>query len=411
MLNPRRICLDLHINSRPVAKFTGEKTYVSTGDSEDMAQAEAITFYNRPSRANVSPIPNDVIFAKMANTDKTFLIDNELSKNIYSTGFFDVSSTKILPRFLYYLIQSDEFDSYKNAYSEGTTQISISDKRLKKIKITYETDRNKQQQIADYLDKKVGVIDRLVVNISQQIEDLKQYKKNLISENVIKCPNKNVTLKSSRIEYIGKIPCTWNVKRLRFIATCQNGISKSGECFGSGSPFVSYGDVYNNYVLPETVEGLCEVTDSEKVNYSVRTNDIFFTRTSETIEEIAMTCVCKKTIKNATFAGFLIRVRPFTDELLVDFSKYYFASDIHRKFFVKEMNIVTRASLSQNLLKNLPVLIPSKEEQQLIVDYLDKKCGTIDNMIQIKQQKIKELKEYKKSLIYECVTGKKEVLQ
>lgn len=73
------------------------------------------------------------------------------------------------------------------------------------------------------------------------------------------------------------------------------------------------------------------------------------------------------------------------------------------------MNLVTRASLSQGLLKSMPVLVPTKEEQQEISDYLDHKCSHIDKLIALKQQKIEKLQQYKKSLIYEYVTGKKEV--
>lgn len=87
----------------------------------------------------------------------------------------------------------------------------------------------------------------------------------------------------------------------------------------------------------------------------------------------------------------------------------YFRSSIHRAFFVKEMNLVTRASLSQNLLKNLPTLIPPLSEQQAIASYLDEKTSQIDSLIAIKQEKITELKDYKKSIIYEYVTGKKKV--
>ena len=274
---------------------------------------------------------------------------------------------------------------------------------------TFDLSNEIQQRIAEYLDKKCGEIDRVVETEKSVIEKLKEYKQSIITEAVTKGLDKSISLKYSGIEYLGNIPNNWNIKRLRYLATCQNGISKGGEFFGEGAPFVSYGDVYNNNVLPEIVSGLCMVTDAEKENYSVRENDIFFTRTSETIEEIAITCVCKKTIPDATFAGFLIRVRPYTDELLVDFSKYYFASEIHRKFFVKEMNLVIRASLSQELLKKLPVLIPPKEEQRQIAEYLDKKCSEIDKAIADKEQVIEKFTEYKKSLIYECVTGKRKV--
>lgn len=274
-----------------------------------------------------------------------------------------------------------------------------------------------QQRIASYLDKKCSKIEETIQNQQLVIEKLKAYKQSLITEAVtgkIKIENGKVcgeyeSYKDSGVEYLGKIPLDWNIKRLRYIGKCQNGISKGGEFFGSGYPFVSYGDVYNNLVLPETVSGLIDSTHEEQENYSVKAGDIFFTRTSETIEEVGFTSVCLKTIENATFAGFVIRVRPFTDELIPDYSKYYFSSDAHRRFFVKEMNLVTRASLSQDLLKRLPVLIPSKEKQKEIADYLDKKCTAIDTVIEQKQKLIKKLTEYKKSLIYECVTGKKEI--
>ena len=272
-----------------------------------------------------------------------------------------------------------------------------------------------QQCIASYLDKKCSKIEETIQNQQQVIEKLKAYKQSLITEAVtgkVKIENGKVcgeyeSYKDSGVEYLGKIPSNWNIKRLRYIGKCQNGISKGGEFFGSGYPFVSYGDVYNNLTLPETVSGLIESTPEEQENYSVMAGDIFFTRTSETIEEVGFTSVCLKTIEKATFAGFVIRVRPFTDELIPDYSKYYFSSDAHRRFFVKEMNLVTRASLSQDLLKRLPVLIPSKEKQKEIADYLDKKCTVIDTAIEQKQKLIEKLTEYKKSLIYECVTGKK----
>lgn len=313
---------------------------------------------------------------------------------------------KINENYLFYYLKG--FEKFLYDRVNGTTIPHMNRDYIEEIKwIDFTIDE--QQKIAEYLDKKCGEIDRVIETEKLVIEKLKEYKQSIITEAVTKGLDKNTQFKDSSIEYIGNIPSNWNIKRLRYFATCQNGISKGGEFFGDGSPFVSYGDVYNNNVLPEVVEGLCMVTDTEKENYSVREGDIFFTRTSETIEEIAITCVCKKTIENATFAGFLIRVRPYTDELVVGYSKYYFASEIHRKFFVKEMNLVTRASLSQELLKKLPVLIPPKDEQQRIAEYLDKKCSIIDKAIADKEQVIEKFTEYKKSLIYECVTGKKRV--
>lgn len=266
-----------------------------------------------------------------------------------------------------------------------------------------------QKRIADYLDCKCSQIDAIIARQQEVIEKLKAYKLSVITEAVTKGLNPDALMKDSRIDFIGSIPETWRICRLRNIGTLQNGISKGGEFFGHGFPFVSYGDVYRNFSLPVQVAGLIDSSDEERRNYSVEQGDIFFTRTSETIEEVGFSSVCEETIPDATFAGFLIRVRPFTDDLVPKFAKYYFRSNHHRYYLVKQMNLVTRASLGQDLLKSMPVLVPPKDEQLRIAAYLDKKCGAIESSIEYKQRVIERLTAYKKSLIYEVVTGKKEV--
>lgn len=322
---------------------------------------------------------------------------------------------KIDNKFLFYCLNSPNYEEEFRFNISGMIG-GVSVGKLNQF-ILPKPPKSTQQHIASYLDKKCSKIEETIQNQQQVIEKLKAYKQSLITEAVtgkVKIENGKIcgeyeSYKDSGVEYLGKIPLDWNIKRLRYIGKCQNGISKGGEFFGSGFPFVSYGDVYNNLVLPETVSGLIESTHEEQENYSVKAGDIFFTRTSETIEEVGFTSVCLKTIEKATFAGFVIRVRPFTDELIPDYSKYYFSSDAHRRYFVKEMNLVTRASLSQDLLKRLPVLIPSKEKQKEIANYLDKKCTVIDTAIEQKQKLIEKITEYKKSLIYEVVTGKRDI--
>jgi len=267
-----------------------------------------------------------------------------------------------------------------------------------------------QRNIGNYLDDKCSRIDTIIDKQRELIAKLKVYKQSIITETVTKGLKLDVKLKDSGIEFIGEIPFTWKVCRLRNIGVPQNGISKGGEFFGYGYPFVSYGDVYQNYTLPIHVDGLIDTTDNERKNYSVEEGDIFFTRTSETVEGVGFSSVCEKTIPNAAFAGFIIRVRPFDDTLYTGYSKYYFRSSHHRAYLVKEMNLVTRASLGQDLLKSMPVLLPPMEEQKEIAKFLDKKCSAIDNAIKTKEKIIDKLIAYKKSLIYEVVTGKKEVI-
>jgi type I restriction enzyme S subunit len=243
----------------------------------------------------------------------------------------------------------------------------------------------------------------------EMIEELKAYKQSVITEAVTKGLNPNVPMKDSGIDCIGLIPAHWHQCRLRNIGGAQNGISKGAEYFGEGFPFVSYGDVYRNYSLPYEVQGRVRTTAEEQEHYSVEAGDIFFTRTSETIDEVGFSCVCEKSIPMATYAGFVIRVRPYSNVLYTGYAKYYFRSSHHRSYLAKEMNLVTRASLGQDLLKSMPVLVPPKEEQKAIASFLDKKCDEIDRIISQKEGLINKLIDYKKSMIYEIVTGKKEV--
>ena len=285
-----------------------------------------------------------------------------------------------------------------------------------------------QRAIADYLDGKCAAIDVAVDELKRGIEDCKAWKKAIIFEavtgkaNVLAasaCAKATADKKSAKvakrqmrdsgIPWIGEIPEGWEVKPLRRLGRLANGISKGGEYFGKGFPFVSYSDVYKNDAIPTQVKGLVEANDQERERYSVKRGDVFFTRTSETVDEIGIAAACLKDIQDSTFAGFLIRFRPMTDELLPEFSKYYFRNKLVSEYFAKELVMVTRASLGQELLKSLPVFIPPMKEQQAIADYLDEKCAAIDALVAEKEKLIVDLEAYKKSLIFELVTGKREV--
>lgn len=268
-----------------------------------------------------------------------------------------------------------------------------------------------QERIAAFLDAECAEIDTVLEKTRASIEEYKKLKQAVITQAVTKGIRGDRSMKNSGIEWIGDIPESWEVSSVRYIGQLQNGISKGGEFFGKGFPFVSYGDVYKNYELPHSVSGLIDTTEDERAKYSVEYGDIFFTRTSETIEEVGFSCVCKRSIPNATFAGFIIRLRPFCadEKILTDYAKYYFRGEHIRAYLVKEMNLVTRASLGQTLLKGMSVIVPPKSVQKEIAEYLDDKCADIDALVAKKQQYFTEIENYKKSLIYEYVTGKKEV--
>lgn len=310
--------------------------------------------------------------------------------------------------FLYYFLCSDFCTKQFQLQVDGGVVQNLNIEKIGKT-IIFLPSMHEQQSIAAYLDEKCVAIDEIIAEAKATIDEYKSWKASVIFEAVTKGLNPNAEMKDSGVEWIGRIPKDWKVISLRYLGKCQNGISKDGEAFGSGFPFVSYTDVYKNIVLPGEASRLVESTEDERERYSVKYGDIFFTRTSETIEEIGFSSVCLKTIDNATFAGFLIRFRPTNNKLYPEYSKYYFRSELQRRYFVKEMTLVTRASLGQELLKSMPVILPPFETQQKIAAYLDEKCAAIDGVIAEKEALIGELESYKKSLIFETVTGKRRV--
>ena len=352
---------------------------------------------------------NDIVFrlTDLQNDKRSLRTGLCKERGIITSAYTTVRgrNNSIDYRYFHYLFHS--CDECKIFYGIGNgVRQSMNFQDLRKLQIVIPP-LPEQQSIASYLDKKCGEIDELIALQEKMIAQLTEYKQAVITEAVTKGLDPNAKLVPSGIEWIGDVPEGWKVVPLRYLGRTQNGISQSGDYFGEGYPFVSYSDVYKNYSLPVQVKGLAKSSAKDQELFSVQAGDVFFTRTSETIEEIGFSSVCLTTIDNAVFAGFLIRFRPYKNALInKDFSMYYFRCNIHRAFFVKEMNLVIRASLSQELLKSLPVILPPLPDQQRIATYLDTKCSEIDTLIALKRQKIESLNAYKKSVIYEAVTGK-----
>lgn len=351
--------------------------------------------------------PGDLVVHGMDGFAGSIGISDSRGKSSPVLVVLDSSQDK---KYLMYYLRSMAYNNVFLALSTGIRVRSCDLKWNKLADLLYLVPPIvEQHKLVSFLDEKCSEIDAMLSKTRASIEEYKKLKQAVIMQAVTKGVCGEREMKDSGVDYIGQIPAEWVLGKLRNVGDTQNGISKSSEFFGKGFPFVSYGDVYKNYSLPSTVSGLVDSTSEEQKRYSVKKGDIFFTRTSETIEEVGFSCVCEKDIPNATFAGFLIRVRPFSDKLYTPYAKYYFRSSHLRFYLVKEMNLVTRASLGQSLLKSMPVLLPPLEEQKEIADYLDAKCAEIDKLIAKKEQLVKELESYKKSLIYEVVTGKREV--
>ncbi len=153
----------------------------------------------------------------------------------------------------------------------------------------------------------------------------------------------------------------------------KNGLNKGKEFFGKGVPIVNFTDVFKNrWLTGDMLKGRVDLSKSEIDRYSAKKGDVFFTRTSETQEEIGMTSVLLDSVQNCVFSGFVLRARPKTNLLLPKFCSYFFSTTYVRKQIIQKSTFTTRALTSGPKLSSILVPILSLEKQEHIVDILDK---------------------------------------
>lgn len=329
-----------------------------------------------------------------------------------SGEFVPIQSDQFDQRYGYYVWLSEKVTDRLSAIVQSATRSHQRVNPADILKLPWKwPPLETQKHIAAFLDEKTAQIDALIARKQALLVRLAEKRQAIITQAVTKGLNPTAPLKDSGIDWLGQIPAHWKMKRLRFLGRLQNGINIGGEFFGTGYPFVSYSDVYQNFSVPTNVTGLVESGSEDRSRYSVRRGDIFFTRTSETVEEIGIASTCLRDIEDASFAGFLIRVRPWVGTLVPEFSKYYFRQTGIRSYLVKEMNLVTRASLGQTLLGDLPVLVPPQNEQAQIGLHVDVETEKLERVCCSIGKSIEALTEYRSALITSAVTGQIEGLR
>lgn len=181
----------------------------------------------------------------------------------------------------------------------------------------------------------------------------------------------------------------WKKVKLGELYKVHNGLSKGRQFFGSGFPFLTFSNVFNNWFLPETLDALVQSSEKERETCSIRKGDVFITRTSETMDELGMSSVALKDYPNATYNGFTKRLRPLTDEVIPEYIGYYLRSPKFRGKFMAFSTMTTRASLANDDLLSMEVELPDKITQQRIASTLSR----YDSLIENYQKQIKLLEE------------------
>lgn len=265
-----------------------------------------------------------------------------------------------------------------------------------------------QHKIANFLDVKCAEIDKLIANQQEQIDKLKEYKQSVITEAVTKGLDPSVPMKDSGVEWIGQIPQSWEVVRLKFLlnSPMQYGANESGQLYDEKCVrYIRITDITQNGTLKN--DDVLYLPLEKAVDYILKDKDVLFARSGATVGK---TFLFKSRFGKSAFAGYLIKADCDKEKLVPEYLMYFTQSKIYNLW--KQMIFIqsTIQNIGASKYENMQVVVPNIETQQQIADYLDDKCGKIDQLIAIKQQKIDKLQQYKKSLIYEYVTGKKEVI-
>ncbi len=169
-----------------------------------------------------------------------------------------------------------------------------------------------------------------------------------------------------------------------------NGLSKGKAFFGQGYPFLTFSEVMNNFFVPDNLHSLVQTDEKERKKYSIKRGDVFLNRTSETADELGISCVALKNYQDATYNGFCKRLRPISDEVVPEYIGYYLRTNTFRRnMSALTGSMITRASLRNEQLLSIEIDLPSKEYQLKIANILRQYDLMIDNC----KQQIKLLEE------------------
>jgi type I restriction enzyme, S subunit len=369
---------------------------------------------------------NEILIANVgAYSGYSFLLPEKLDfKASLAPNMFLIKfkENKVLHKFIFYVLKSNIVLDKLIQLSISAAQPKLNKDNIKSLVIPF-LSLVEQQKIANFLDEKSKIFDEAISKKEQLISKLELAKQSLISEvvtgklKIIENNSKLQTikreeneLKPSRVEWFENIPKEWEVKKLGYIFSFKNGVNTDSSNYGKGIKFINVKETINtNFIMENDIEGSVTVSDSIIKENSVKKGDVLFNRTSETIEELALSTVYYDD-KIALFGGFVIRGRQITKDLDLDFKRYCFQSTEMRKQIISYGSGSIRKNIAQTNLKNVYLFVPTITEQQKISKYLDEKLIHFDNTIEKTKQSIKKLKEAKESLISQAVTGKIEVL-
>ena len=317
-----------------------------------------------------------------------------------------LENKKLNSKFVNYLLKNYGFAEEFYRYGSGIVADlwSTNYQKMKKIMIPIPPN-DEQEKIAGFLDEKILEIDNVIEKTKETIEDYKKYKQSIITEIMCIGINANVEMKNSNIEHVGKVPASWNMTKIKYISNVnpQNSIMLKDEDMVTYTPMEC---IKNGYYIPNY--GIWKNNSSSYNTYIE--DDIVMAKVTPCFENgnIAIMNNLKNKVGYGSSELIVFRKK---ENILNEYLLLLLQTEIFKKKCIATMTGTGGLKrVSNEFIKIYSFYIPSITEQQKIVDYLNKKIEKIMELIKKKEKIVEDLEEYKKSLIYEYVTGKKQVI-
>ena len=314
-------------------------------------------------------------------------------------------------RYFWNLLISSEFVFSIDRSTYGTKMPRANAEYIKNTKVPLPS-VDEQNRIARFLDNKCTQIDRIIEQTRASIEEYKKLKQAVITQAVTKGIRPDRQMKDSGIEWIGSIPDEWKRVKLKYYSSIRSGITL-GKVYSSGTelfeyPYLRVANVQGSHTDLSDV-AVIKVTKDEAEKYRLHSGELLMTEGGDR-DKLGRGSVWHAEIDPCLHQNHVFALRTNEDRLLAEYLSYITDSYVGRDYFdVTANQSVHLASTNSTTIMNFMIPFPPIEEQKEIVAYLDERVKGIDICIEQKNKLISELNSYKKSLIYEYVTGKKEV--
>lgn len=350
----------------------------------------------------------DLLITKDGTVGKVAIVKGLEGKASLNSGVLLIKTQENYDKeFLYWVLQSDVFWTWFNYYNSGnSTIIHLYQKDFAEFKYPIPP-LIEQKRIADYLSVKCGDIDNVILSMEKQVALLEDYKQTFITEVVTRGLQEDVQLKESGVEFIGNIPCNWSYNKIKY---CSTKIGSGKTPLGGadtyeeqGIMFIRSQNVYDDGLYLDDVKFINPATDNEMKVSRVKKDDVLINITGASIGR----CCVYDRATPANVNQHVCIIRTMNEVLNPYYLRYVLNSQIGKNQVKICQMGGNRESLTFEQIGLFEVPLPIMNEQNEIVQFLDEKLEKINHVINDKIKSTNTAKDYKKSLIYEFVTGKK----